>query len=178
MHDRQPRGPVARTDDIIVTEADGETLVYDLRTHQAHVLDATATRLWRLCDGSRDLATLADDVHRQLADDGHALGADDDARRDAISYCIARLARADLIVAAPEGAARIGRRALLRRAAAAGLSTIALPTILSVLAPTSLQAQGSCVPNGVPCVQGFLPCCTAGFACKRLPGGGGLFICR
>jgi PqqD family protein of HPr-rel-A system len=71
-----PQRPTLR-DDLTVVELDGEAVVYDDRTGDLHHLNATATVVFSLCDGTgtvRELATdLAhaygqpvDDVERQI----------------------------------------------------------------------------------------------------------------
>lgn len=147
-----PPRPVARSDGLIVTEAGGDTLVYDLATHRAHSLDPAAARLWRLCDGTRDVAAVA-----------AAAGTSEEIAR----YGLARLSAVGLVVGAPSDAAPISRRALLRRAAAVG-ATVVLPVVLSVIAPTTLQSQASAGCKGVPCINA-LSCCALHPMCTGRP---------
>ena len=164
MADARATGhPVARSEGLLVTEAGGDTLVYDLESHRAHSLDAAAAALWRRCDGTRDVAALA----RSLGD----AFADDATREEVARYTLARLGAANLLRETAEVAGRpISRRALLRRAAAAGVATLALPTVLTVVAPTTLQAQASCLPGGSLCAPGGPPCCQP-FNCRPVPPG-------
>ena len=170
------RCPVARTDDLVVTEAGDDTLVYDLVTHRAHSLDAAAAALWRLCDGTRDIAALAESAREAIG------GAADDVatRQDVVRYTLGRLRAAGLLRdtgAAPAERA-MSRRALLRRAAETGVATLALPAILSIVAPTTLQAQASCLPGGALCVPGGPRCC-APFNCTPInPGPVTSRVCR
>jgi Coenzyme PQQ synthesis protein D (PqqD) len=159
--------PTARTDDLVVTDADGDTLVYDLRTHRAHSLDPAAARLWRLCDGTRDLSALA----AALDADGGADGDPEASRTEVVRYALARLARAELVRDVPAGADRpLSRRELLRRLGAAGAAAVVIPAILTVVAPTTLQAQASCLPKDFPCTPGAKTCCP-GFKCQKVGGG-------
>lgn len=165
MHMHRAPCPVARTEDLIVTESDGDTLVYDLRTHRAHALDATAATLWRLCDGDHDLPALAAALPETVENDAVL-------RLESARYAIERLRAAGLLretAAATPTARRLSRRDLLRRAAAAGVTTVMVPTVLSVVAPTTLQAQASCLPAGAICVPGGTRCC-APFQCQPSPG--------
>ena len=43
--------PRARQEDLVIEGLDGETLVYDMRTHKAHCLNPTAALVWNRCDG-------------------------------------------------------------------------------------------------------------------------------
>ena len=65
-------------------ELDGEVVVYDANSGMGHVLNATALRIWSLCDGNRssqdiekDLAGLYPDqkdaIHRDVEDAVHQL---------------------------------------------------------------------------------------------------------
>src|SRR3954453_19267331 len=49
----------ARVDALRVEEVHDEVLVYDLARRKAHSLNRQAALLWRLCDGTRDIAELA-----------------------------------------------------------------------------------------------------------------------
>src|ERR1044071_1833565 len=51
--------PLARTDNFIVKEVDGELLVYDQQRHKAHCLNKLAADIWRLCDGSKTASEIA-----------------------------------------------------------------------------------------------------------------------
>jgi hypothetical protein len=158
--------PIARTDDLVITDADGDTLVYDLRSHRAHSLDGAAALLWRLCDGTRDLPTLAAALAgtAPAGEQGDAAVSPD----DVVRYALARLARAELVRDVPStGGCPLSRRTLLRRAGAAGAALL-VPTILSVVAPTTLQAQASCLPGGADCTNQKQGCCP-GLRCRNLP---------
>ena len=43
--------PAARKDELVIQEVEGETLVYDLKSHKAHCLNRTAALVWKRCDG-------------------------------------------------------------------------------------------------------------------------------
>jgi PqqD family protein of HPr-rel-A system len=46
--------------DVTAYQLDDELVLYDARTTAAHVLNASAARIWELCDGTRTLPELAD----------------------------------------------------------------------------------------------------------------------
>lgn len=56
-------------------ELDGETLVYDLKTHTACHLNETSAAVWRLCDGTRSVA----DIGRVLGQRSRSMVADETA---------------------------------------------------------------------------------------------------
>lgn len=170
------RAPTARIDDIIVTDAGDETLVYDLRTHRAHALDRRATRLWRLCDGRRDVLALARELQSLESVDetpDQTAEVNEETRVAIVRYALARLANAQLL-SVEDRSAGVTRRALLRRLAGAGVSALAVPTILSVVAPSTLQAQASCLSLDADCVTNLRNCC-AGLTCR--PIGAGVKLC-
>jgi hypothetical protein len=158
--------PLARTDDVIVTDAGPDTLVYDLRTHRAHSLDEYCTRVWRLCDGSRDVAAIASELAAGAALDASA-PADPTVRESLVEYALHRQAAASLLQRAPEAASALSRRELLRRGAAAGL-TLAGPAVLSVVAPSTLQSQASGCKNRI-CISDA-DCCALNSKCTTRPG--------
>ncbi|MBK8045643.1 MAG: PqqD family protein [Anaerolineales bacterium] len=49
-------------DDLVVQEIYDELVVYDLRRHKVHSLNATASLIWRWCDGQ----TLPEQVAQRL----------------------------------------------------------------------------------------------------------------
>lgn len=56
------RKPLARADELVVEELGDELLVYDLTADRAHSLGATAARVWRACDGTRNIEALSAEV--------------------------------------------------------------------------------------------------------------------
>jgi hypothetical protein len=55
------RRPARRTD-LVVEELDGELVVLHPEDHTLHVLDGTATVLWKVVDGASTIAEIAADV--------------------------------------------------------------------------------------------------------------------
>ena len=57
--------PRRRSDLVVGDLADGaETALLDLDSRQVTSLNTTAAAIWYLCDGVRDAAAIADEVHR------------------------------------------------------------------------------------------------------------------
>lgn len=141
--------PAGRTVDLVTTGAGDELIVYDLRTHHIHHLNATAAAIWRLCDGRRTIAGLTRDA-------GHDLGAEVDAMT--VRIALTRLDQAALLDRPLPVRVRLDlptRRAFLRRAAGSGL--IALPVIASMTAPAAAQMVSQPDP---PCKAELQPCAT------------------
>lgn len=162
--------PVARTDELLVVDTDEETLVYDLLRHRAHCLNRIASIIWRLCDGK----TSVDRITTAVAE---ATGTDAD--RDLVWYALRRLNGARLLARPlrPATAARtVSRRDLLRRVTAAGLGLTVLPTVATIIAPSTLQAQVTCLPSGANCSRSMGPPCCVG-ECRGQPPGADLGTC-
>lgn len=156
--------PFARREGLIVEELQHETLVYDLESHKAHSLNATAAVLWRACDGKNSVSDLA-----------RIVGAPSDLNDDeeVVLLGLARLNRASLLVDYHPEDRSITRRQTLRKIGLAGALTIVLPVVHSIVVPTPAQAQTCANPGGLPtgtpctdnsqccsgvCLQGPLQC--------------------
>ena len=162
--------PLARTDETLVLEMGDETVVYDLARHRAHCLNVVARLVWRMCDGR----TTVDQMTAAVAE---AMGSPPDP--DIVWYALRRLNGARLL-SGPlrrEASARtVSRRDLLRRATAAGLGVMLLPAVATIVAPSTLQAQASCLPSGSPCSRTVgSPCCTG--RCTGSPPGSDVGTC-
>jgi hypothetical protein len=138
LRDLRPR---ARSEEVVVTEFEGEILVYDLLRHRAHDLNPTAALIWQHCDGRmtvRELAALRLDAGQ--APLGEAV----------VWLSLRQLADAQLLDGAtplPADAPHYSRQQLLR----AGL--VALPVVGSVLIPTAAahaSPLGGCGPTCPP----------------------------
>lgn len=142
--------PRARTEGLVISELNDETLVYDLERHEAHCLNQTAVLVWRQCDGRTTVAKMTDVIQEKL---------DTSVDVDIVWLAIKQLQRFHLI--ANEGellvtTRSVSRRKLLLKYAPAAL---ALPVIMSIRAPAAAQA-GSCQNEGSPCSIDN-DCCTA-----------------
>ena len=140
--------PKARAEGVVVRELDGEVLVYDLDTHRAVCLNASAAAVWRLCDGRRTPS----DIRR-------ALGKADAVPEEFVWLALEQLGRDGLLdarlPARPASLAGLSRREMIRRVGLA--AAVALPAVASIVAPTPADAA-SCLPSGAPC-QDTAQCC-------------------
>lgn len=134
--------PAARVTDLVTTESKDEVLVYDQKVHHIHHLNATAAKVWRLCDGQRTVSEIA--VETGIAEDGVKL-----ALRTLED---AQLLDAQLLVSIR---GTQSRRSLIKKAAVAG---IAVPAIASISAPNAAASHSPghvCTGNnrdaGCPC---------------------------
>jgi hypothetical protein len=123
-----------REEGLIVREVDGETLVYDRRRHKAHCLNRAAALVWRQCDGTTSVADLAKLLHEHLQ-----IPADE----AVVWLALDRLARAHLLAERVERAEpeRFSRRDLARKL---GIATVAVPVVMTILAPTAAAAASPC----------------------------------
>src|SRR5215475_2245933 len=128
--DKQPRMPLARTDEVVVSELPDEILIYDKRRDKAHCLNSAAGMVWKLCDGRTSVGKMAERMSREL-------GTPVD--EQIIWMALEELGRSHLLeerVKAP--AATISRRELARRIGLA--AAIALPVVTSMLVPPAAAA--------------------------------------
>jgi hypothetical protein len=138
--------PLARTEQLIVKEVDGEVLVYDLKTDQAHCLNKTAADVWKNCDGEKsltDIKTALDNDAGAAVDEGVVWLALDQLKQFKLL--------ADVALPPPvfQG---MSRRQVMR---AVGMAAIALPAIVSIVSPTAVSAASCNTPTGRP---GGCPC--------------------
>jgi hypothetical protein len=119
--------PKTRAHGVVVEELDDGLVVYDSSRNHAHSLDAPATRVWRLADGTRTVGEIA-----------FAAGLDHAATEAALD----RLQDENLLLEDPA----LSRRKLLKRTAAIGAGALAAaPLIETVIIPTA--AAHASVPN-------------------------------
>ena len=125
--------PDARTTDLVVQQVDGETLVYDLRSNEAHCLNETAAYLWKMCDGKTPVTSMISRARKDLGE----------IDEDLIRLGLAELQKVDLLageVAAGLDIPTSSRRAMLRKVA---LGLVAAPIVVSLVAP-NVHASTSC----------------------------------
>lgn len=134
--------PIARKENIVVQDTANETLVYDLNTDKALVLNETSSFIWNLCDGKHDISQIQKQVSKQF---------NQPASEDFIWFAIDQLNKDKLLKNGtdfPNRFAGLNRRQIIKQV---GLGTmIAMPLIVSLVAPTSLTAQSgaiSCTMN-------------------------------
>lgn len=147
-----PARPRARAEGVVVRELPDEVLVYDLDTHRAVCLNSTAARVWRLCDGRRTTA----DIRKALEKSSGG-----PVPEELVWLALEQLGRDQLLDARPPRPAELAglsRRELIKRVGLA--AAVALPAVVSVVAPTPAQAA-SCLPSGASCSTGAQCCSTA-----------------
>ena len=140
--------PLARTQDIVTQDSGSELLIYDLKTNTAMSLNETSARIWRSCNGKRKAADICS--YLKESDGVHV-------NEDLVLLALRQLSDADLLAAKmsesdkPEG---VSRRKLLRQIGAG--ATVALPIILSIVAPQA-SAAATVVPPApvVSCTTGL-----------------------
>jgi hypothetical protein len=141
---------MARHEDLVMTEVNDETLVYDQTSHAIHQLNPTSRTIWTLCDGTRTVPDVA-----QAA--GLALGAQ--VSSDVVRLALGQLGSANLLVGpipAERRTSRHSRRTMLRRMAIAG--GVALPALVSISTPVAADHSSTCHELGTPCTN-ISDCC-------------------
>ena len=161
--------PRARQDELVVEELQDETLVYDLKSHNASCLNRTAALVWRRCDGRATVADVAALLQKELE-----IPADE----SVVWMALDRLGRAHLLsepVALPADRTQYSRREVLRTLRRVAGISLLLPMIDSIVAPLA-AAQVSCVTlaqcQSFPKTAcGGLPICgTSGTQCCKKQG--------
>jgi hypothetical protein len=114
--------PLARDEGLVVEELGDEVLVYDLDADRAHCLGATASRVWRACDGASTVARIAIATGIDPADVERAV--------DELAGCA--------LLAAP--APGMSRRDLGIRVMKGAMVAASVPLIVSIAAPAPAEA--------------------------------------
>jgi len=180
--------PKARSEGIITKDIDGELLIYDRTRDRAHCLNETAAAIWKLCDGRRSVGEIAaqlsgagadgssqqTEASRQKAESSAQSPVDE----RVVWLALDKLQRSHLLEApkpelphklfwppAVAGITNMSRREAVRRF---GLGTaIALPIVISMVAPTPAEAAVSCGATCHPC-SAPIDCC--GVCSTSVPG--------
>jgi hypothetical protein len=124
--------PRPRRHGILSEEVAGETLLYVEETHQASCLNASAARLWALCDGERTVEEIAVEARMD---------------RGVVEHALVHFFQSGLLHESPT---RLTPTNLSRRRVLMGVGLAAIPIILMVTAPEA-RAAGSCSPPGDAC---------------------------
>jgi hypothetical protein len=129
------QNPTARVNDLVIQDTANETLIYDLTANKAFCLNETSALVYRLCDGKRSTANIANEMSGHLntpVDESLVWLAIDGLRRD------------NLIKGGESGFNGQTRREVIKRIGFA--SMVALPVVSSLVAPHAAMAQSiSCV---------------------------------
>lgn len=159
--------PAARFENLVVTEAEEEVLVYDQQSHHIHHLNHSSAVIWRLCDGKRKVSEIRAVASNKL---------NGTVSEEMVKIAISSLDTAGLLSDPLHDDLRVdrsSRRTFLRRAAVSG--AIAVPAIVSVTAPVAAASNCgvACTCNS-DCSGGSCPLCNndsgatmAGYCCKN-----------
>ncbi len=131
------------TGNLVRLDLADETVLYNKETHQTHSLNATAALIWKHCDGQTGFDKLVDLLPSKLTGTQS---------RDVVEYTLHHLANKGLLDQASLVDATMTRRNAIKRAALVGFG-IALPVVVSALAPTPAQAA-SLLATGANCTSG------------------------
>ena len=137
--------PLARKDGLVIKKLDEEVLIYDTQRHKAHCLNHMASLVWEHCDGTRtvkDLSNLIDTSNTGKETD------DQDIKR-MIWTALDQLEKSHLLetpVVRPAGLRSLSRR----QAVMAGIATLAVPIVSTIIAPTAARAS-TCTASGGSC---------------------------
>lgn len=135
-------GLKARHRSLLDCNVDDGLVVYDHERNEAHYLNRSAAVIWKHCDGKTDVPELA-----ALLPDACQLPADE----DVVCLALKRLDDARLLQEPLNGDPRIAavtRRDVMRRLSVAGILSIMLPAVTSVLIPSAAWATSATEPGG------------------------------
>ncbi|MEZ5344177.1 MAG: PqqD family peptide modification chaperone [Pyrinomonadaceae bacterium] len=168
--------PVARRDNIVVQSLQDETLVYDLTNDKAYCLNATTAMIWEHCTGRNTIRDIAQELSVKT---GSII------TEEIIEFALEQLKKEGLLSNDPgemTGMAGYSRREALKKIGFG--SAIALPLVVSIVAPKAVNAQSclgnsalrTCDPNGPGCIQltpSIIRCpdaeCCSGFCAIQPP---------
>lgn len=127
--------PQARIENIVVQELENEILIYDLKSNKAFALNATASTIYRACDGKTTFGELK--LETGFTD-------------EIIFLSLDKLKKESLLETDSYSSPFTGmsRREVIHQA---GLATmIALPVISSLVAPHAAQSASNCPAGSAP----------------------------
>lgn len=149
--------PIARDKGLVVEELGDELLVYDLDVKHAHCLTPLAARVWRECDGKRDIAAIA-----------ATLGAEP----SEVSNAVEELDRCDLLQTLRLKKGGLSRRDFGLKVTKVAAGAASVPLILSIAAP----AVAATISQEVKC-NAFAPGGTNSCAVCNQPTGNNTLCC-
>ncbi|MCA1645963.1 MAG: PqqD family protein [Chloroflexi bacterium] len=162
--------PAARSGGLLIEHVEDETVVYDLKTKEAHCLKAIAAYVFRNADGH---ASIADIAARAENDLGASVSEHD------VADAISQLEQIGLVVTplivrngndlAVEDDDGLSRRQMMRRIGIAGAVTVgASPLITSIVAPTAAMALSGLPTGCTGCGKNHD--CLSGHCCQTVAG--------
>jgi len=158
--------PLSHRENLVVQELNGEVLIYDLEKHKAFCLNETSALVYQLCDGTKSVS----DIGKAMGEKLKLPVAD-----ELVWLALDQLKQENLLDDSQKLESKfegLSRRDAIRKVGLASL--VALPVILSLVAPAAAQST-SCVAAGQPC-SAPTPACCPGLVCNagicEAPGGG------
>lgn len=131
--------PRAREEGLVIQCLDDEVLVYDLERHKAHCLNQSAAFIWKHCDGQTSVAKMTKLLGNEFVTP---------VSEAFVWLALDRLGRANLLrkrVATPVVDPGLSRREAVARM---GLgAALAVPMIVSIIAPTAVQGATALPPG-------------------------------
>jgi hypothetical protein len=155
QHGRKQTKPRARKEGLVIQELPDEVLVYDLERDRALCLNQTAAFVWQRCDGRTSAAAIARSLGKKL---------DVSVDENLVWFAVDQLRRNYLMnnTAVPTQAiAGMNRRQMVQALGVA--AAVALPVVVSIVAPTPAQAV-SCAHTGGACT--ISTDCCSGCTCS------------
>jgi hypothetical protein len=126
MQPQHSECPKARRNHLVVEKVGDETILYDEDRQLAHSLNRSASIVWQNSDGEHSVPQLAQLVGAELGIEPND---------SIVEYALDKLASANLL-----DDSSVSRRDVVRRMTFAGAAALALPVVLSVVAPTEAMA--------------------------------------
>lgn len=142
--------PLARTNGLIVEELDGEVLVYDGESSQAHCLSSAAARVWRACDGDTSVEQLSESLELDPA---------------VVVAALAELEECTLLDRGLPGPQEITRREATAKLAKVGAAAAIVPLIYSIGVPAPALAASQKFCLGLITCSGDCDTCFNNFCC-------------
>jgi hypothetical protein len=145
--------PVARTENILLTEVDNEVMIYDRENDSCHCLNPVAAQVWRYCDGYNTVDDIANKLEQEME-----LPEDSDMDiRGLVWLALEELERCHLIKdylrePIPDEVGVSRRKVLGKTAKFAGVVAIGtlFPMVQSIVAPKPVMAASVPTPTPTP----------------------------
>ena len=126
--------PLAKRDNIVIQKTGEDVLIYDLGDNKAFCLNETSALIWQMCDGTKTVSEIGDAVSSELRFE---------VKDEFVWLALDQLKKEDLISNNYESIfAGMSRREAIRKVGFA--SMIALPIVVSLVAPSAISAASIC----------------------------------
>lgn len=148
--------PKARTEHLVISELNDETLIYCLDKHKAYCLNKTAAAVYQSADGTKSAAEIADSLSRQMKST---------ITEEFVLFALNELDEKNLLENFTAGRTETNRQSRREAIKRIGLSAaVALPIISMITAPTAANAQSAaaCASLGQSCATAS---CCSGLNC-------------